>query len=403
MAERRHDPVAARASGGTIALLTSLVLLGQMSTSLYLPSLPSLPAALATDPASVQLTMTAFLAAFAVAQLVYGPVSDRLGRRPVLLAGIALYIFGSLACALAPTIGALIAGRLVQGMGACAGMTITRAVVRDRFEHAEATRALALIGVALTLGPALGPILGGQLEVWFGWRAGFVALVAFGLVVMVAVDRRLAESLRHPVATRSMSLFRTYGVLLASRAFWGHLLIVSGFFGALFAYATGVPFVLIELLGMSPDLFGFVFLLTALGYVAGSMIASRAAGRVPGERLVAIGVWLSLAGASLMLGLVAAGHLSPATVVGPMVVYFVGFGLALPSLLVGAMAAFPAIAGAASALIGFAQMTMAAAGSAGLAALYDRTALPMAGTILFMAALGALAHWRLIRRAGRAA
>ena len=152
-------------------------MVGQMSTSMYLPSLPSLADDLHVEAAGVKMTMTVFLAAFAAAQLFFGPLSDRFGRRPALFLGLGLYLLGTAACAVAPNLPALIVGRFVQGFGACAGPAIARAIVRDRYERAEAARVLAYIGMAMAVGPAVGPILGGFLQVQFGWRANFTALV----------------------------------------------------------------------------------------------------------------------------------------------------------------------------------------------------------------------------------
>lgn len=371
-----------------------------MSTSMYLPSLPSLAVDLNADPAGVKLTMTVFLAAFAVAQLFFGPLSDRFGRRPALFLGLALYVAGTASCALAPTLETLILGRFVQGFGACSGSAIARAIVRDRYERGEAARVLAYVGMAMAVGPAVGPILGGFLQVHFGWRANFVALIAFGAAVWIAVARALPESLRvpDPDAIAPSRLLRNYGLLLQSRVYWGNMLLIAFIFGGLFAYGTGLPFVLIDLLGMSPALFGTVFIFTVIGSVTGSTIASRAATRVHGDTMVAIGSTVALVGGSIMLAATLIDVVTPVTIVGSMVLFMLGFGIALPNALAGAMAPFPTMAGAASAVIGFAQFAMAAVGSVGVAALYNETAVPMAAVIFTMGVGSALSYLVVIRR-----
>lgn len=379
-------------------LLTSLVMVGQMSTSMYLPSMPSLAADLGADPGAVKLTMTVFLAAFAAAQLFFGPLSDRFGRRPALFLGLALYLVGTAVCMAAPNLATLIGGRFVQGFGACAGPAIARAVVRDRYDRADAARVLAYIGIAMAVGPALGPILGGLLQVHFGWRANFLALVLFGLTVWIAAATGLSESLRSrdPDALSPARLIRNYAALLGSRAFLGNMLVTAFIFGGMFSYATGVPFVLIDLLQMSPDLFGTVFIFTVIGSVTGSMIASRAAPRVPGDTMTAIGAATVLFGGVLMLSATLLDVVTPVTVVGSMMVFMIGFGIAAPNSRAGAMAPFPQIAGAASALIGFAEMAMAALGSSLIATLYDGTAVPMGVIVFTMGAASALSYLLVI-------
>jgi len=172
-------------SAWTIAYLTVLVAMGQMSTGIYLPSMPSLAAVFATDSGTVKLTMSVFLAGFAVAQLIYGPLCDRFGRRPVVIGGLAIFALASLACALAPSIEWLIVARLFQAIGACSGQVLGRAIGRDLFEGQRYAKVMALVGLALALTPAAGPVLGGVLQVAFGWQANFLFLAGWGLVLLL--------------------------------------------------------------------------------------------------------------------------------------------------------------------------------------------------------------------------
>jgi DHA1 family bicyclomycin/chloramphenicol resistance-like MFS transporter len=385
----------ARATAGTIVLLTAISMLGQMSIAMYTPSLPSLAQALGAQAGEVKLTMTVFLAAFACAQLVWGPLSDRIGRRPALFAGIAVFLAGTAICLFAQAIGVLIFGRFVQGLGACVGVTIARAVVRDRFERAEGARALAFIGMAMAAGPALAPAIGGQLQILYGWHAVFAALALFGAGVALAAYARLEESNRRrdPLATDPARMAGNFATLMRARVYLAYTALASAFFAGLMAYATGLPFVLIDGFGMSPAVYGLVPSATVVGYFTGSAIAGRRAGVDSPRRLARIGACAALAGAGILALVSSAGLEHPVTLVAPMIVFMFGFGLALPSALAAAMQPFARMAGAAAALQGFVQMATGAIATLGVAAFADGTAASMAFAILLAAGVVALAAW----------
>jgi len=397
-------------------LLTALVAFGPMSTDLYLPALPGLTRALGADIATGQLTLSVFLAGFAVSQLLYGPLSDRFGRRPVLLAGVAVFVLAGAACALAPTIEALIAFRFLQALGACAGPVIARAVVRDVWGREGAARVLAYMAMAMALAPAVGPILGGQLTVAFGWRANFWFLVGFGAVVLAASAVLLAETnrLRDPEAIRPARLARNYGVLFRHRAYRGYVAVVAFSYAGIFCFISGSSFLFVEAIGLSPDLYGLSFTVIVVGYMVGSFAAGRLTTRLGIARMIAIGTGLSAAGGAAMAACAAAGWLGVAPVVGPFFVFMVGAGLTLPNAMAGAVGPFPGMAGLASALLGFFQMGVAAvvgvavgrateaafAGLAAGAAAPDRAGLPM-GLAVALVSLAASAAYRWgVRPAG---
>jgi len=254
------------------AMVALFVALGPLTMSMYAPAMPALARALETTPSLVQLTLTVYLAGFALAQLVYGPLSDRFGRRPVLIAGMAVFVAGSALAASAQTIGLLLAARLVQALGACAGPAIGRALVRDLYTGPQAAKVLALIGMALTLAPAVGPVLGGHLQGWFGWRSIFVVLGAFGLSVMAVVLFALAETNSHrdPRALDPGRMARNYATLLTSGVYMGYVAIVACTLGGLLSYVAGSPFVMIDLLGLSPQAYGWLTLFTTSAYFVGA-------------------------------------------------------------------------------------------------------------------------------------
>lgn len=349
-------------SMGLAVLLTTLVALGPLSTDLYLPALPTLAQVFATDAARVQLTLSVFLAGFACAQLAYGPLSDRFGRRPVLLGGLVIYFAASVACLFANSIETLIAARFVQALGACAGPVLGRAIVRDVWGPQEASRVIAYVGAAMALAPLVGPTLGGVLTVAFGWRANFAALMLFSAVQLVAVLRLLAESNRHrdPAALHPARMLRNFGSLLADRHYLGYLLCFAFSYSALFAFISGSSFVLIGRHALSPEVYGMCFGVVVLGYISGTTLSGRVVRRYGAQRLLFAGSLLGAAAGLLMLGLELAGVRLLAATLGPMFLCTAATGLVMPNALGLALAPYPTMAGVASALMGFCQMGIAA-------------------------------------------
>ncbi|MBF0128528.1 MAG: multidrug effflux MFS transporter [Alphaproteobacteria bacterium] len=388
-------------------LLTVLVALGPLSTDLYLPSLPSMGEALNTDVAMVQLTLSVFIAGYAVAMLIYGPLSDRFGRRPVVAGSLLLYVAASGACVLAPSIETLIAARFVQALGACGGPVIGRAIVRDVHGPDRAARVLSYMGSAMALAPAAAPILGGYLHVALGWRANFAFLALFGIVALLLTWRMLDETNHHRdgQALRPGRLAANYANLLRRRVFMGYALTVAFGFGGLFSWISGSSFALIQTVGMAPQHFGFAFAVVVLGYVLGSLASGRLSTRFGVDRMVtaggALAVLASLAGA----GLSWAGIETAAAVVLPVAVFFSGCGMLLPNGMAGAIGPFPRMAGVASSLVGFLQMSTGAVAGFMVGALHDGTTRPMT-TLIAVTSLLSLAsflvlvqpRWRFSRR-----
>lgn len=371
------------------AVLTVLIGLGQISTSVYIPSMPSLVEALATTPERVNLTLSVFLAGFAASQLVYGPLSDLYGRRRVLLAGLGLYFVASLACVAANSIEALIAARFVQALGACAGPALGRAIVRDVYGRDRAAKALAYIGIAFAVSPAVTPIIGGYLQVWFGWRANFVFLAGVAAAVLGAVWLLLAETSPQAVPLKPRDMVRTCARLLADRLYLGFALSVSLVFAGLMAYAALSPFVFIGLFGLTPDGFGMLSIFNVVGFVCGTVAAGRLTTRLGPARMVLMGILLAVAGSIGMCVPALAGVFTVAAVIAPMTLFMAGVGMVFPNAIAGVMAPFPRAAGAASAMVGFLQMAISGmvAGLAGRLVLTSQ--LPLA-LVLASSALAAL-------------
>lgn len=367
---------------GTSAILIGAVALGPISTDLYLPSVPAIGRDLGADVAATQLTLSVFLAAFAIAQIPVGPLSDRFGRRPIILIGLAVYVLASIACAFAPSIEMLIAARAVQAIGACAGVVLGRAIVRDIYGHERAARMLALIGSAMALAPMIGPILGGMVQVLFGWRWNFAILTGFGIATLALAWVGLGESnvRRDPTALNPARMAANFATLLRHRAFLGFALSVAFSYAGLFAFISGSSFVLIDGLGVPTEKFGYFFALAVIGYITGTQIAARLTMRLGIRRMLWIGGIVSLAAGLVMVALspFAQRSLGASAIIGPMVCYMIGTGIVMPNAQAGALGPFAHMAGAASALMGFLQMAIASLTGIAFGQFHDGTPLPMA-------------------------
>ena len=234
-----------------------LATLGPISMSIYTPAMPELVTAFSSTESMIKLTLSVYFGGFSIAQLLSGPMSDAFGRKPATLAFVGINLLGSLICLFAPSVEWLLAGRLIQGIGASVGITVARAIVRDQFVGAEASRIMNLIGIMLAIGPAMAPTIGGLALAAFGWHSIFVFLIGFGLLVLSGVTLFMRET---TVADRALArparLLSAYGSLLADRRFIAAALVLGGSVGALYAQATMLPFILIERVGLTPTAFG---------------------------------------------------------------------------------------------------------------------------------------------------
>lgn len=384
-------------------LLTAVVGLGALSIDMFLPSLPAIATAFAVPPATVQLTVTLFLMAFAASQLVYGPLSDRFGRRWVLIAGLALYAAAGLACALASSIGVLIGARVLQALGGGAGPVVARAVIRDLHGPERAARVFSYMAMVQSLNPMLAPVLGGYVHETFGWRAVFLVLAGAGtlFVALMAAGVRETNVRRDPTALQPGAMGRNVTRLLSDQAYLAYVLVNALMFGGQFAFISGSSFVLIGVLGVSPSVFGFCFGAVALGIMTGTFLSSHFGTQLGLDRTIFYGTSLG-AGAGVVLAALAwSGILSVAAIVAPMYVFAIGLGLTLPNGTAGAIGPFPRMAGLAAAVASFLQMTGSALYSVAVARFDDGTARPMT-TAIALAGVTALAcFWRLQLRRRR--
>ena len=376
------------------ALLAALTAVGPLTTDMYLPSLPDIARQLGASSAQVQLTISAYLIGFAAGQIIYGPVSDRHGRKPVLIGAIALYCAASLACALSTSIEMLIVARAFQALGGSGGIVLTRAIVRDIYSGANAGRELSVIGSVMALAPVLAPIIGGLIQTAFGWRATFLALVGAGFagatVVWALLPETLAARAAEPVSLASM--LRSYRIVGRNPAYLAYLSVTSASYAGLFAWISGSAFVLQDLYGLAPFDFGVAFALGSVGYMVGSAVAARLVIRLGLDGVLGLGGCACAAGGLAMVAAVAAGSVSSMSLVLPMAVYLAGLGMVLPQGIAGAMTPFPERAGAASSLFGFVQQTVAAVCGAAVGWYLGQSAWPLALGVAVMG-LATLGLW----------
>lgn len=380
------------------AMLAMLTALGPLSTDLYLPSLPGMATALGTDLAQVQLTLSVFLFGFAIGQIVYGPVADRFGRKPVILAGLGLYCLGSIVCTLAPTAETLIAARLVQALGAAGPIVLGRAIVRDIYEGPQAARELSRMGMLMGLVPAVAPLVGGVIAPLFGWRANFVALTGCGAALMAAVMLLLPETIRERRQERlsPASVFGSFGIVIRHPQFQTYAGLGALTFAGLFTFISGSSFVLQQAYGLAPLEFALAFSVMCLGFIGGAVFTQAMVGRLGLARTILTGGLCLAVGGGAMLGLMAAGVGSPLAVIVPMTLYAFGVGLVMPTSNAGAMMPFGDRAGAASSLQGVLQSCFAAATAAIMARFLDGRPVVMAAVICVAGfAAAALAAARL--------
>lgn len=378
-------------------LLTVLVAFGAISNNMVLPALPALAQVFDVAGGVAVLTITAFFVGFGVGQLVYGSVSDRFGRRPVLITGLALYTLASGACLAAPDMETLMGARFLQGLAAASTQVLARAIVRDLYTPVRAARVLSVMSAAFAFASAFAPLAGGLVQALVGWRGIFAALAAIGAGTLAVVWLGFGESLasRDATATNPRRIAANYTTLARSRAFTGYTLTFAAIFAGMFAFHSGSSFVFIGLLGYGPEVFGLFFALVIGGYFAGTVLSARITMRIGLRRLVAAGIAVSALAGGAMLVLILAGVVGALSILVPQFAFMFGVGLVLPNAISGALGPFPEKAGAASALLGFTQQSAGALMVAFLGMLADGTAAPMAGCI-FAGALLALACFAAI-------
>jgi MFS transporter, DHA1 family, multidrug resistance protein len=395
-----HDPslglAPGRSSTGFMALLAGVTALAPFSLQIFLPALPAIQSSFAVSTGVAQLALSLSILANAVANLAYGTLSDRFGRRPVLLVGLVAFIVGSLGCALAPTIHLLVVGRIVQSIGGAAGMVLARAIVRDLYDRDRSASIIAYLTTVMVVAPMLAPTVGAVLIDVADWRAIFFTTTGVGVLLLWQIAIRLGET-RPQASDRVGGPPAGAATLLRSGPFWSYVLQSTFGISVFFSFIAGAPYFMINVLGRSATEYGLWFMLVSAAFMTGNLVAGRISGRIGLDRMVLAGSLLAVAGAVLAFALLRSGLWAPLALFGPLMAVALGNGFSVPNAQAGAVSVEPLLAGTASGIAGFSQMFMAALASQAVGMLQDGTPYPMAAFMVGCAALS-LAGFVLPRR-----
>jgi DHA1 family bicyclomycin/chloramphenicol resistance-like MFS transporter len=383
-----------------VAVLVLATALGPFAMQVFLPALPAIQEDFAVGAATAQLVFSLSAFAIAAATLFYGPISDRVGRRPALIGGLVVYLVGSVVCALAPSIAVLILGRIVQAAGGSAGIVLSRAIVRDLYGRERSATVLAYITMAMVAAPMVAPAFGGLLTDLAGWRYVFLAGTAVGVLILLAVRAELAETARGSGEASARAHGRSFARLLRSPPFLGYAFQGAFSISVFFCFLAAAPYLMVRVMGRPASEYGLMFVLVSAAFMAGNFAAARLTPRVGGDRMILVGSVGSLAGAVLMLALLLAGSWTPWSVFLPTSLGAFAQGLAVPNTQAAFLSVDPQAAGTASGLGGFLQMGVAAVAAQVVGSIQDGTPYPMAigmtlcAAAALMAALVALRHGR---------
>lgn len=396
-------PVPARMSELRTTIIGALLMaIGPISMAIYTPAMPQLVHAFDTTEAAIKMSLSLYFAGLALAQLVAGPVSDAFGRKTASLSFLLIYLAGSVIAAFAPTVEWILAGRLIQGIGASVGVTVSRAIVRDQFNGGDAARIINTMGIILAIGPSLGPTIGGLTLAAFGWRSVFLLMVGLGALLVFLSTVCLKET---TVPDRSRikprRLIQSYAEIISLPRFLFTAMVLAGAVGSMYAQAAVLPFIMIEKVGLTPTQFGMSMLMQSGLYLTGSICLKLVSKWLPAERAPTVGLSISVSGAIIMALSI---HFLPPTffsVMGPVALCAFGIAFVVPYITAAGLIPFPHIAGSASAMMGFIQMGAGFLG--GVAAASLGSPLPAFGMIIpamhIMALVGYLSYRAAIRKA----
>ena len=383
-----------------IALISALVMLGPFTNNIMVPSLPSVASGLQVTFGGAQLILSVFMVGFAAGQLFVGPMSDRFGRKPVLVISLSLFVVASGLCAVSPDLATLSVARLIQALGASASMSVGRAIVRDSFSSDRIAQVYAYVGTAL----AIGPIFGGLIEVSAGWRAIFVFVGAFGALMLISILVLLRETNRQlmPNATNPRRLIANYAALLSNREYMGYVMCNIICYGGIFAFTSCSAYVLIELLKVSPETFGALYAITVGGYGVGTLVASQFTRRLGLNGMIVFGGLVMTISGEIIVILPLLGYFNIWTVILPFARFAFGTGFVFSNGQAGSITPYPQMAGAAASMLSCLQMSFAAILGAVAAGFLNGTVIPLAWTVFWIGPVMLFLFYQLVLRRPKA-
>jgi MFS transporter, DHA1 family, multidrug resistance protein len=384
-----------------LVLLVAMTAIGPMALNILTPAVPGLVTTFGTDAAAVQLTLSLYLLGLAASQLVMGPLSDRFGRRPVVLAGLTLAAVSSVAALAATSIEALIVARIVQAIGASTGVVVGRAIIRDLYDRDRAAAMIGWVTTATVVAPMLAPMIGGFLDTALGWEAIFAFVALVSAATLIGAVLALPETQAAAISGGLVRFLAEARLLIATRQFCGYALCVAANSAMFFVYVGGAPHVVVTMMGQSSAVYGVWFALASLGYMAGNFIAAKRSAVLGVDRMIWWGTLVALGGAAIECVLVLAWPGGgPAIIFVPQIIMSIGSGFLMPNALAGAVSVRPQAAGTASGFTGFLQMGLGALSAQIVSHLLDgaNSALPMAVVMLGFGFAGAAAFVGLVRR-----
>jgi DHA1 family bicyclomycin/chloramphenicol resistance-like MFS transporter len=386
-----------------LPMLIAFVTLPRLSTDLYLPSLPHIGAALNATSAELRMTMTIFMFGYGLSVLIAGPLADRLGRKPVMLAGLALYIVATSLCAVAQSITLLLGARFLQALGGCCGTVIARLMVKEAYPREEQIKILAHLSTAMAICPILVPILGGTLQIYFGWRASFCLLTCIALTLWIISKQQIHPQIIPRTTFSPKTLWSNYKTLLTHRLFIGYSVAISLAWCDYFAYTLESPFILQNTLGMNSVAFGFLFAFVVIGYLIGTQLTKHYANELGWDKTIFIATLICLLGSLMMTIFITLLPLNWQIITFPMLLVMIGVGIIIPCTQGAVMQPFPTMAGTASGLFFFIQSTSGGICGLILQSIRDGSVLPMALTLLLASTMLVLFFYIFIWRHNRVA
>ncbi|MBT6057491.1 MAG: multidrug effflux MFS transporter [Gammaproteobacteria bacterium] len=384
-----------RLSKSLIVMLAATSALGPASMQILLPALPVIKSTFEVSTEVAQLTLSLSMLAIALGTLTYGPLSDKFGRRPIMLIGLVVMLIGSVFCYFANTIELLIAARFVQAFGAAVGLVLARAIVRDVYGAEEAARVIATLVMVMVVLPMISPALGGELMARFGWESVFIAMALFGFLIFLVLVIRLPETLEEPVPFEGIgSMLGTFALLFKSKAFSGYAFCVSFVSVVFFSFISAAPEIMISVLKRPPTEYGYYFIMIPLGFMTGNYVARHYGKVFDIDRMISIGATIGVGGICLAIILQLLGFHQPLALFAPVSLAVFGNGIPLPNAQAAAINEFPRYAGSASGLTGFLQMFFSAIAAQSVAIIFNGTVYPLL-LLMLTASVLSLVSFRL--------